>query len=163
MTILGEQASALERDIQRMYDGWFIETCDEWLVPYIGDLLGLPPSQIAIGDPGTETGQRLQRVLSARRAVADAIALRRRKGTLWVLEEIAEDVAHWPARAVEFYPRIIASAHVDHFRAERAATVDIHSAARLLDVDTPFEDVCHTTNVRRINNENPEASTTCQA
>ncbi len=29
------------RDIDGLYDNWFIETCDEWVVPYIGDLLGV--------------------------------------------------------------------------------------------------------------------------
>ena len=53
LAIVGEQAAALQNDIRRTYDGWFIETCDGWLVPYIADLLGtrmgcflfqLPPS-----------------------------------------------------------------------------------------------------------------------
>ncbi|MBK9095059.1 MAG: hypothetical protein IPM84_20320 [Anaerolineae bacterium] len=31
----------VEDDISRLYDNWFIETCQEWVVPYIGDLLGV--------------------------------------------------------------------------------------------------------------------------
>src|SRR5258707_3615829 len=27
-------------DIAGLYDDWFIDTCEEWVVPYIGDLLG---------------------------------------------------------------------------------------------------------------------------
>ena len=39
--VLEEERRALEDDIARLYDDWFIETCDEWLVPYIGDLLAV--------------------------------------------------------------------------------------------------------------------------
>ncbi len=31
--IVNEQREALALDLARMYDGWFIETRDEWLVP----------------------------------------------------------------------------------------------------------------------------------
>jgi len=34
------QAGILEQDMEDLYDNWFIETCDAWVVPYIGDLLG---------------------------------------------------------------------------------------------------------------------------
>ena len=40
LRVLSTQANVLERDIARLYDNWFIETCDDWVVPYIGDLLG---------------------------------------------------------------------------------------------------------------------------
>ena len=39
--IAGELA-LLEQDLERLYDGWFVETCAEWLVPYLADLVGLP-------------------------------------------------------------------------------------------------------------------------
>ena len=35
------RSERLEADIAGLYDNWFIETCDEWVVPYIGDLLGV--------------------------------------------------------------------------------------------------------------------------
>jgi hypothetical protein len=34
------QAGILAQDIEDLYQAWFIETCDEWVVPYIGALLG---------------------------------------------------------------------------------------------------------------------------
>ena len=39
LEIIGEQIELVEQDIEQLYRNWFIETCDEWLVPYIGDLL----------------------------------------------------------------------------------------------------------------------------
>ena len=38
--IAGELA-LLEQDLDELYDGWFVETCAEWLVPYLADLVGL--------------------------------------------------------------------------------------------------------------------------
>jgi hypothetical protein len=152
LDIVGEQAAALEKDLERMYDGWFIETCDEWLIPYIGDLLGLAPSNLSLGISGVERSLRLRRVLSARAATANAIAQHRRKGTLWILEEIARDVAHWPARAVEYQRRLVTTAHLDHLHLNRQATADLHSARLLAELDGAFDDFCHTGNVRRISN-----------
>src|SRR5229473_8688393 len=30
----------LQSEISELYEDWFIETCEDWAVPYIGDLLG---------------------------------------------------------------------------------------------------------------------------
>jgi hypothetical protein len=41
--MLGEialQAGILEQDMEDLYQDWFIEICDDWVVPYIGALLG---------------------------------------------------------------------------------------------------------------------------
>ena len=40
LNVVGREAQLVEDDITRLYDNWFIETCDEWVVPYIADLLG---------------------------------------------------------------------------------------------------------------------------
>ena len=92
-----------------LYDNWFIETCDEWVVPYIGDLLGVRPIR-AVESAG----------VSARAYVANTIAYRRRKGTAVVLEQLARDVTGWPARAVEFFTRLATDAAHEP-RAARAA------------------------------------------
>ena len=38
--VIARQGALLEADIERLYDNAFIETCEDWVVPYIGDLLG---------------------------------------------------------------------------------------------------------------------------
>jgi hypothetical protein len=152
LSIAGDQTAALQRDLERMYDGWFIETCDDWLIPYIGDLVGLDPAHLALGPAGAERQHRLRQVLSARAATANALAHRRRKGTLWVLEEIARDVGHWPARGVEFYQHLVGTTHLDHPQPKRLAIADVHSARRLADLDGPFDEFCHMSDVRRVSN-----------
>ena len=43
LAVIESELEAVEADTARLYDNWFIETCDEWTVPYIGDLLGVRP------------------------------------------------------------------------------------------------------------------------
>ena len=39
--VIAEQVSVLEENLEQLYDDQFIETCAEWVVPYIGDMLGV--------------------------------------------------------------------------------------------------------------------------
>src|SRR5215217_8562737 len=70
LSVIAEQVAVVEEDLAQLYDDQFIETCAEWVVPYIGDLVGYRPVH-AISD----------RVRGSRAEVANTIALRRRKGT----------------------------------------------------------------------------------
>ena len=40
LSVIAEQVAVLEEDLDQLYDDQFIETCAEWVVPYIGDLVG---------------------------------------------------------------------------------------------------------------------------
>jgi hypothetical protein len=105
LRVITEQVDVVEEDIAQLYENWFIETCDEWVVPYIGDLIGYQPVHEA-GEPGdvtTARGLQRERILIPRQDVANTIRARRQKGTLALLEELAVEVAGWPGRAVEFY------------------------------------------------------------
>ena len=105
LRVVTEQVGTVEGNIAQTYENWFIETCEEWAVPYIGDLLGYQLLNDA-GEPATVDSPRAQlreRILVPRRDVANTIHARRRKGTLALLEELAMDVAGWPARPVEFF------------------------------------------------------------
>lgn len=37
LSIINEQKATLERDMARLYEDFFIESCDPWAVPSIGD------------------------------------------------------------------------------------------------------------------------------
>jgi hypothetical protein len=95
---IGNQAAILRRSIDRMWEDQSIETCDDWLIPYIGALLGVNLVS------GLEArGQRLD--------VAKTIYYRRRKGTLAILEEIAANITGWDARVVEFFRHLGRTRH----------------------------------------------------
>ncbi|MDQ0767294.1 hypothetical protein QF031_000043 [Pseudarthrobacter defluvii] len=95
LRVLGEQADLLEADIRSMYANLFIETCQDWVVPYLGDLVGYRRLPVP-GEDGASGAEDL-RLLIPRRAVADTLRLRRRKGTRSVLDDVAASVAGWPA------------------------------------------------------------------
>ena len=51
LRVIAEQVNVVEDDIAQLYENWFIETCQDWAVPYLGDLIGYRPVQQA-GVPG---------------------------------------------------------------------------------------------------------------
>jgi hypothetical protein len=154
LRVLSAQANVLEQDIARLYDNWFIETCDDWVVPYIGDLLGyslLPEAATLAGD-GAHAA-RLGRVFAPRADVANTIDARRRKGTLSLLEDLARDAAGWPARAVEFYRRLGWTQHLDHRHPHRGGTADLRDPGAMQRIgwaNGAFDPLAHSVDVRRL-------------
>lgn len=92
----------LHENIGQLYEDLFIDTCDEWVIPYLADLLGTSHLK---GDPRT-----------LRADVADTIALRRRKGTLGAIERLAVNLTGWACRAVEQRENLGWSQHLNHQR-----------------------------------------------
>lgn len=134
--ILAGQADVVDDDIRRLYANQFIETCDPWVVPYIGDLIGV---------------RNLHDTQHSRRAeVANTIGYRRRKGTAAVLEQIARDVTGWPARVVEFFELLGWTQYLIHLRFHSPRTPDFRNAYTLELIDGPFDTAAHTVDVRRI-------------
>jgi len=43
LRLVNEHADLLRDDVERLWDDFFIETCQRWVVPYIGDLVGNIP------------------------------------------------------------------------------------------------------------------------
>ena len=78
LSVIAEQVAVLEEDLDQLYDDQFIETCAEWVVPYIGDLVGTR-GLFALANV---------KKLSQRAQVANTLAYRRRKGTASVLEQL---------------------------------------------------------------------------
>ena len=153
LQVIAEQVNAIEADIDQLYDNWFIETCQDWVVPYIGDLLGFTPVHEA-GEPGevaTPRQRRLNKVLISRREVAKTLGYRRRKGALALLELLANDVAGWPARAVEFFTQLGVTQPFSHLRLDRGRTLDLRNGNVLAQLNGPFDTIAHTVDVRRIN------------
>ena len=153
LAVINEQVDIVEEDIRQLYDNWFIETAQDWVVPYIGELVGYRPVHEA-GEPGevnSSEGQSRNKILIPRREVANTIGYRRRKGTLALLEELAFAVAGWPARAVEFFKLLGWTQNIDHQHLERAFTVDVRQGHVLDLLDGPYDTLAHTVDVRRIN------------
>ena len=151
LRVVTEQVNTIEDDLETLYKNWFIETCQDWVVPYLGDLVGYrnaSPTGEAL-----ESNRELarQRWLVPRRDVANTVRSRRRKGTLAVLEELARDVAGWSARAVEGARLLGFEQSVNHLRLERGPTVNLHDMNALERLNSPFDQLAHTVAIRRPN------------
>ncbi len=131
--VLDADHTKLLEQIDKLYDGWFIETCAPDQINAISDLIGFD-RRLCTGSP------ELDRVL-----VADALSLRGRKGTLASIAMLAGDVGRWPARATEVFPSLamksatrfsdVAVHHLPDIRSAQAQTsVPVSGTNRLSDV-----------------------------
>lgn len=137
----------IHENIESLYDDLFIESCDDWVIPYIGDLLGTSHLK---GDPWT-----------LRADVADTIALRRSKGTLSSIERLTYDLTKWGVHCVELRDRLVWSQHLNHLRPDvgdditvgiphssrftsaKGGMVTVRDPAMLSLIDSPFDPFAH--------------------
>jgi hypothetical protein len=138
LAALALEFAALEENLEQLYDDQFIETCADWVAPYIGDLIGYRPLHGVA-----------PKVASPRAEVANTIALRRRKGTALMLEELAQDVTDWPAHAVEFFEQLTTTQYMKHIRPHARATADLRRTTALFLQGGPFNSLAHTAEMRR--------------
>jgi hypothetical protein len=128
LAVIADQVGILEENLSQLYDDQFVETCAPWVLPYLGDLIGLK------GLPGVGPV-----TLSPRAEVAHTIGYRRRKGTAAMLQQLARDVTDWPARAVEFFQLLATTQYVNHVRPASFSFIDVRNASRLESLGGPFE------------------------
>jgi len=153
LRIIAEQVGVVEDDIAQLYKNWFIETCEDWVVPYIGELVGYEEVRAA-GEPGAAAGREAalrNRILIPRREVANTIRFRRRKGTLAVTHQLAEAVAGWPARSVEFFRWLAFAQSINLLRLTRGRTTDLRDGDALDLLGSAFVESAHTVDIRSIN------------
>jgi hypothetical protein len=146
--IVQAEHDRIEDNIAELYESWFVETAPEWVLPYIGDVVG---------------NRLLAPVSHSRRAdIARTISYRRRKGTLPMLEEMARHVTGWGVNAVEFMQLLGWTQNVNHVRysphdpvvrahplaVERVGTVDVRNRDALDRLDGAFDRAAHTVDVR---------------
>lgn len=143
--------SAIRDDIESLGRDAFIESCADWVIPYIADLLGV--SHLS-GDPWT-----------LRADVARTINHRRRKGTLGAIESLAYSLSGWAAHTVEMRERLVWNQHLNHLRpdaggtppltlsqfagdARFGGTVNLRDPALLSLLNTPFDPFAHVADVK---------------
>ncbi|MFJ3102155.1 hypothetical protein [Streptomyces sp. NPDC086835] len=167
LAVIAEQVDLVRDGVEQGYEDLFVETAAPWVLPYLGDLVGYTPlpgyERVPTGGlggaGGEESRRRLAEALAPRRDVAATVAHRRRKGTLHLLEEMAQEIAGWPARAVEF-SRLVShhqpvrlygsgSSAADSRRLERGRLADVRDGAQLDLAGTPFTGTARSVDVRR--------------
>ena len=162
LRLITKEADALRDDTQQLWDDFFIETCQRWVIPYIGDLVGnIPLHDLDLSSAAATAEARFTDLagpdlkppgaIRLRADVAKTIYYRRRKGTPPMLEELARDVTGWDAHVVEFFTLLDWNQHLEHLRLECHGCPDL----RRVDVGDraggPWDITTHTVDVRRIN------------
>ena len=137
--LFAEQMAVLEENLDQLYDDQFIETCAEWVVSYIGQLVGTRGLVVFPNAPFSQRGQ-----------VANTISYRRRKGTASVLEQLAHDVTGWDANVVEYFQLLATTQYLNHLRPQNLSMANLKNCELMEYVNTPFDKLPHTADVRRI-------------
>lgn len=149
--ILAEQAAISRRSVDRLWEDQFIELCDDWAIPYIGDLVG---TRLV-----NELNRRGRRV-----DVARTIFYRRRKGTPLVLERLTQDITGWEGTVVESFRRLGRTRHnrdpelaellpdqtISSIVTPPGGWANLKSTTQMQTVDTPFDGFAHTPDFRRL-------------
>ena len=115
LALVEQVFGAIHENIESLYHDLFIETCDDWVIPYIGDLLGTSHLK---GDPWT-----------LRADVADTIALRRRKGTLGAIEFLTYILTKWGVHCVELRESLVWNQHLNHQRPDEGGLTSSRNSA----------------------------------
>ncbi len=137
LAIIAEQVAVIEEDMAQLYDDYFIETCNDWVVPYLGDLVGAR-DLLALADVD----------VNPRPLVANTLSYRRRMGTAAVLEQLAQDVTGWHVSVVEYFQRLATTQYLNHIRPDHQAIADLRGGKPHR--NTPFDPVARTVDVRNI-------------
>ncbi len=157
LDILDKINAEVHDNIENLYHDLFIDTCNDWVIPYIADLLG---SSHLSGD-----------ARDLRADIARTIHHRRRKGTLGAIESLTYALSGWAAHTVELRDRVVWSQHLNHQRpdaggappiplsinqqrhiggAVRGGTVTLRDPATLSLFNGPFDPFAHTADVKPI-------------
>ena len=114
--VIGEEYDRIRDSIARLEESWFIETCDPGLIPFIGDLVGVPREALE------RVPERTRRAF-----VGNAVRYRRRKGLAAALERALSDATGWSAHAAEMFEHLGMTPHVAHAGSGRQL-FDVRSA-----------------------------------
>jgi hypothetical protein len=159
LRLVTEQADIVHADIELLGDDFFIETCERWAVPYVGDLVGNKLLHDAADPAASATARavfpdlagpdlRPADAIRTRADVARTIYYRRRKGTLPMLEELVRDVTGWAAHAVEFFELLVWNQNLNHLRMHSAGCADLRSPQAVDRLGGAFDFMSHTVDVR---------------
>jgi hypothetical protein len=144
--LIAEQAAHTRRSIDRLWEDQHIDTCDDWAVPYIADLVGtrLLPA----------IDSRARRV-----DVARTVHFRRRRGTPSLLEQLVRELSGWDVVLVEAFRRLGRSPHrLDSFPlalgtvtgTPAGGTANLRNGRGAELAPGPFDEFFRTPDIRRL-------------
>lgn len=125
LQVFGEQLAWLRANIDQLHRDQYIESCQDWVVPYLGDLVA---SNLVSEEPERQ-----------RADVRNTLGWRRRKGTRAGLQDVVSITAGPGAHAVEMLERVAWTQHLNHRRPALLGTVPLGDGSRVAKLGTAFE------------------------
>ncbi len=135
LSAIGETLDDMERNIIELNRDSFIETCHEWVIPYLGRLIG--------ADPVHDNGGR------SRREVMNTIGWRKRKGTLRTLEEMVREITGWGVTAVEFFEQSGRSQNLNFIKPAHLQSPDLRDRQGLFRLGGARNRLLHNADIRQ--------------
>ncbi|HVN06242.1 MAG TPA: hypothetical protein VMT86_17590 [Bryobacteraceae bacterium] len=135
LQVIAQQTANLRQDLDDLWDNFFIETCEDWAVPYIGQLIGAN----LLANPVTSSN-RLQ--------VRDTIHWRRSKGTPAMLQSLAAEVSGWAMDFAEFFSSIAWAQNLNHIRLNRVVTPNLRDPYTLSLLGRASDPFAHAVDIR---------------
>jgi len=136
VALFGHELARLRANMDQLQRDFYIDSCQEWVIPYIGDLVGTT----VLFNQGARN----------RADVKNTIRWRREKGTLAGLEDIAAQITEWGALAAEMFQELIWSQNLNHVRSRALWTVNLSDPVAMAKFDTPMDDSCRTVDFRPV-------------
>ncbi len=131
--MIADQVAVLEEDLAQLYDDQFIETCAEWVIPYIGDLIGFRGIKIPEGLKMPE-----DIAISPRAQVANTISSRKKKGTFSNIAKVVRDSTGWDCSVIEYFKLLAMTQNLNHLYLNNISIADIRHWQSLVDLNRPF-------------------------
>lgn len=121
IALFADELWRLRRTLEKQHADHFIDSAQDWVIPYLADLLG--SSVLFTGDAA-----RLGEITTRNRDdVKNTLRWRRQKGTLAGLEGVARDVSGFGVHAVEMFERLAWMQNLLHIKPVAAFALDLRN------------------------------------
>lgn len=130
LATVGEQVANIRADLDALWDDFFIETCEDWVVPYLAGLTGTHLLANPVGQ-------------SNRLDVRNTVMWRRSKGTPAMLRALAQAISGWPTDLAEFFQVLGWSQNMNHLRLHSTLTPDLRDTHALSLLGTAADPFSH--------------------
>ena len=139
LLVIQEQLAILAEDLDQLYDDQFIETCAQWVIPYIGDLIGYQAVKgiaPAIDNPRAEVAHTISLPSPQGHRAGDGAARARRHRLGCARGRVL--------------PLLADTQYMNHIRRWNHYAPDLRRWKPGVYIDTGFDRTAHKVDVRRI-------------
>jgi Phage tail protein (Tail_P2_I) len=124
LALFADELWRMRERLDRQWRDLYIDSCQDWVIPYLADLVG---TSVLFDDAGRN-----------RVDVKNTLRWRREKGTAGGLEDLASGVGGWGALLAEMFERTVWMQNLVHVKRNAAFALDLRDADALAALSTPF-------------------------